>query len=181
MYSDFADRTGVDAISIDHTVPVDWAAEVLQPICTVQGNLDNHLLVVGGEVMKYEVEKILATLGQGPFIFNLGHGLLPETNPDGDWIPHVDMGDLVDQYNEYLTSGESDDWWGSLHNDTHPEDCTDCIDINIWMDEDENCLYHGEGVDCIPSAAMRPSPAPGRKPGWRGSSERSHSWQFLRR
>ena len=81
MYADFADRTGVDAISIDHTVPVDWAAEVLQPICTVQGNLDNHLLVVGGEVMKYEVEKILATLGQGPFIFNLGHGILPITPP----------------------------------------------------------------------------------------------------
>ena len=81
MYFDFVDRTGVDAISIDHTVPVDWAAEVLQPICTVQGNLDNHLLVVGGEVMKYEVEKILTTLGQGPFIFNLGHGILPITPP----------------------------------------------------------------------------------------------------
>ena len=81
MYFDFAERTGVDAISIDHTVPVDWAAEVLQPICTVQGNLDNHLLVVGGDVMKYETEKILATLGRGPFIFNLGHGVLPITPP----------------------------------------------------------------------------------------------------
>ena len=94
MYFDFVDRTGVDAVSIDHTVPVDWAAEVLQPICTVQGNLDNHLLVAGGEVMKYEVEKILATLGKGPFIFNLGHGILPMTPPS-----HVgDIAELITKW-----------------------------------------------------------------------------------
>ena len=97
MYPVFADQTGVDAISIDHTVPVDWAAEVLQPICTVQGNLDNHLLVAGGEILKYEVEKILATLGKGPFIFNLGHGILPMTPPS-----HV--GDIA----EIITT------WGNL-------------------------------------------------------------------
>ncbi|MBT4941378.1 MAG: uroporphyrinogen decarboxylase [Rhodospirillaceae bacterium] len=82
MYRDFVERTGVDGVSIDHTVPVSWAAKNLQPICTVQGNLDNHLLLVGGEAMEKEVHKILQTLSGGPFIFNLGHGVLPPTPPE---------------------------------------------------------------------------------------------------
>lgn len=82
MYADFAAKTGVDGVSIDHTVPTGWAARYLQPICAVQGNLDNHLLLAGGDAMEREVRKILETLSDGPFIFNLGHGVLPPTPPE---------------------------------------------------------------------------------------------------
>jgi uroporphyrinogen decarboxylase len=82
LYRDFARETGVDAVGLDHTVPLSWAAETLQPICAVQGNLDNHLLLTGGDAMESAVTKILETLGRGPFIFNLGHGVLPPTPPE---------------------------------------------------------------------------------------------------
>jgi len=60
-------------------VPPSWAAKELQPLCAVQGNLDNHLLLNGGSIMEEEVRTILSVLGNGPFIFNLGHGVLPLT------------------------------------------------------------------------------------------------------
>ena len=69
----------MQGISIDSTVPLRWAAKELQPLCTVQGNLDNHLLCSGGITMEEEVRAILTVLGSGPFIFNLGHGVLPLT------------------------------------------------------------------------------------------------------
>lgn len=74
--------TGVDAIGIDATVPPAWAAEVLQPFCTVQGNLDPLALLVGGAAMTAEVAAIEAALGRGRYVFNLGHGVLPETPPE---------------------------------------------------------------------------------------------------
>ena len=79
LYRDFVDGTGVQGISIDSTVPLKWAAKELQPLCTVQGNLDNHLLYSGGITMEEEVRAILSVLGGGPLIFNLGHGVLPLT------------------------------------------------------------------------------------------------------
>lgn len=82
LYPEFVRRTGVDGVSLDTTVPVDWAAEAVQPLCTVQGNLDNQALVAGGAAMDREVTHILETLGKGPFIFNLGHGILPHTPPE---------------------------------------------------------------------------------------------------
>ncbi len=82
LYRDFVLETGVQGISIDATVPLDWAASELLPLCTVQGNLDNHLLLSGGLNMEDEVNKILSILGNGPFIFNLGHGILPSTPPE---------------------------------------------------------------------------------------------------
>ncbi len=53
--------------------------EIDQSQTTVQGNLDPRLVVVGGSAMERETNRILETLGQGPLIFNLGHGVLPET------------------------------------------------------------------------------------------------------
>lgn len=82
LYPDYVSETGVDGVGIDATVPVDWAAAVLQPRCTVQGNLDNHLLVAGGPTMDAALERILEALSGGPFIFNLGHGVLPKTPPE---------------------------------------------------------------------------------------------------
>jgi uroporphyrinogen decarboxylase len=82
LYADYAPETGVDAVSLDSSVPVGWAAETLQPLCPVQGNLDPHVLAAGGVALRAEAERILDALGHGPFVFNLGHGVLPETPPD---------------------------------------------------------------------------------------------------
>lgn len=82
MYLPFARETGVDAVSLDTMIPLEWAAEVLQPLVTVQGNLDPIALLVGGDHLDAAVDYILRTLGRGPFVFNLGHGIVPETPPD---------------------------------------------------------------------------------------------------
>ena len=81
-YLRYVEETGVDGVSIDATVPLDWAALNLQEHCLVQGNLDNQVVVAGGEVLEAEAMRILDTLGGGPFIFNLGHGILPQTPPE---------------------------------------------------------------------------------------------------
>ncbi len=82
LYRDFVEQTGVDGVSLDHTVPLNWAKEQLQPLCTVQGNLDNHILLAGGQALEESVEILLKTFSDGPFVFNLGHGILPSTPPE---------------------------------------------------------------------------------------------------
>lgn len=81
-YADYARDTGVDAVSIDATVPLAWARDTLQSHVVVQGNLDPQMLVVGGEAMKIDVRRILQTFSPGHFVFNLGHGIVPSTPPD---------------------------------------------------------------------------------------------------
>jgi uroporphyrinogen decarboxylase len=75
----YAKETGVDAIGCDTSQPLDWLRDRLQPLIPVQGNLDPVLLVAGGAELDKRVEAILASLASGPFIFNLGHGILPDT------------------------------------------------------------------------------------------------------
>jgi uroporphyrinogen decarboxylase len=70
------------ALSIDTMIGAHWAAQELQPHITVQGNLDPAMLVSGGEVMANEVRRILGKLAGGRHIFNLGHGVVPQTPPD---------------------------------------------------------------------------------------------------
>lgn len=82
LYKRFVEGTGVDAVSLDTSVPLDWAVAELQPRVTLQGNLDPVLLVTGGEALDRGVDRILAACRQGPFIFNLGHGILQTTPPD---------------------------------------------------------------------------------------------------
>jgi uroporphyrinogen decarboxylase len=89
MYAEFARVAGASGLSLDSGVPLDWAARELQPKVTLQGNLDPVLLALGGAPMRAELARILATLGKGRLIVNLGHGILPETPPD-----HV--GELVE-------------------------------------------------------------------------------------
>ena len=60
----------------------------------VQGNLDPIVLAVGGEAMRRQVARILGMLGGAPFVFNLGHGVLPETPPE-----HVaELADLIQSW-----------------------------------------------------------------------------------
>lgn len=75
----YLEQTGVDAIGIDYALPVSWASENLQSLKPVQGNLDPSTLLAGGDVLTRETEKILETLAPGPFVFNLGHGVIKET------------------------------------------------------------------------------------------------------
>jgi uroporphyrinogen decarboxylase len=82
FYERYARETGVDAVSLDTSVPPGVARDRLQPHVVVQGNLDPVTLVVGGDGMRQVVSKLCATLGRGPYIFNLGHGILPETPPE---------------------------------------------------------------------------------------------------
>ena len=75
----YARETGVDAIGIDWTVPLDYARDVLQPLAAVQGNLDPIVLLAGGEPLDRAIDALIEGLSGGRFIFNLGHGILPET------------------------------------------------------------------------------------------------------
>ena len=78
----YAEETWVDGLGLDSTVPLAWVAARLQPVCTVQGNLDPIVLLHGGEQMQRAVHRILDALAGGPFIFNLGHGIIPMTPPE---------------------------------------------------------------------------------------------------
>ncbi|MGD9503243.1 MAG: uroporphyrinogen decarboxylase family protein, partial [Methyloceanibacter sp.] len=78
----YAKETGVDAIGCDTSLPLAAIKDSLQPLLPVQGNLDPVLLVAGGEALDKRVKTILDALSPGPFIFNHGHGILPETPVD---------------------------------------------------------------------------------------------------
>lgn len=85
----YAARTGVDCVSLDTLVAPDWADRILPRGLPVQGNLDPLALLAGGEALDRSVATIRAALRGRPHIFNLGHGILPETP-----IAHVER--LVD-------------------------------------------------------------------------------------
>jgi uroporphyrinogen decarboxylase len=80
MYQRFVMSVPVDAVSLDSSVPLAWAREAMPDVC-LQGNLDPAALVAGGEVACREASRIVETLGDRPFVFNLGHGVLPQTDP----------------------------------------------------------------------------------------------------
>jgi uroporphyrinogen decarboxylase len=82
LYERYIKETGVDGIGLDATVPIGFARERLQPLATVQGNLDPILLITGGSSLEAAVRELFRSLGGGPFIFNLGHGVLPQTPPE---------------------------------------------------------------------------------------------------
>jgi uroporphyrinogen decarboxylase len=81
----YARETGVDAIGLDETVDPDWAHLALPPEMPVQGNLDPLALIAGGEALESGVRRTLSSLAERPHVFNLGHGILPDTP-----IPHVE-------------------------------------------------------------------------------------------
>ena len=82
LYERYAETTRVDAVSIDTALPLGFARDRLQTRVAVQGNLDPVLLLVGGEAMADAAQKIRRQLGRGGLVFNLGHGVLPETPPE---------------------------------------------------------------------------------------------------
>lgn len=78
----YVKETGVTAVSIDTSMPMEWVRDHIQPICPVQGNLDPLLLVAGGEALDRAVLDILECFKGGAHIFNLGHGIVPQTPPE---------------------------------------------------------------------------------------------------
>jgi uroporphyrinogen decarboxylase len=76
---EFAAAREIDAIGIDYAVDPIWAAREIQPHATVQGNFDPILLLAGGDQLERRAVEIVEALAGGPHIFNLGHGILPQT------------------------------------------------------------------------------------------------------
>jgi uroporphyrinogen decarboxylase len=79
MYRAYFAETGVTAVGLDSGVPPSVARKTLQSLGPVQGNLDPVLLASGGAAMTEAVADIREAFSSGPFVFNLGHGILPET------------------------------------------------------------------------------------------------------
>ena len=75
----YARETGVDAIGVDETVDPEWAHAALPRHLPVQGNLDPLALVTGGQQLYDAVARILKAFVGRPHIFNLGHGIVPDT------------------------------------------------------------------------------------------------------
>ncbi|HEX3882789.1 MAG TPA: uroporphyrinogen decarboxylase [Stellaceae bacterium] len=82
LYERYVAETGITAIGLDTTMPIGFAATRLQSRMPVQGNLDPVALLAGGEALGSAVRHIRQGLGGGPHVFNLGHGVLPETPPE---------------------------------------------------------------------------------------------------
>jgi uroporphyrinogen decarboxylase len=81
--ADFTSRTGVDGLGCDTAMPLqNMLALASAANVVVQGNLDPLMLVVGGSAMDLQVRKILDAMRGQRFIFNLGHGIVPETPPE---------------------------------------------------------------------------------------------------
>jgi len=78
-YAAYAQETGVTAVGLDPSVPTRWAAQTLQIHKPLQGNLDPACLMAGGDAVVLAVERIMADLSRGPFVFNLGHGVHKDT------------------------------------------------------------------------------------------------------
>jgi len=78
-YVRYAAETGVDAVSVDTATPIGWAVEALGKSRVIQGNLDPIALIAGGEALDRAVDRLLSATRSSRFIFNLGHGVLPET------------------------------------------------------------------------------------------------------
>ncbi|KQY25849.1 uroporphyrinogen decarboxylase [Rhizobium sp. Root482] len=81
LLKDYRQATRADSIGLDWSVPLSFAAE-LQKDGPVQGNLDPMRVVAGGQALDEGIDAILQRLGHGPLIFNLGHGITPQADPD---------------------------------------------------------------------------------------------------
>ncbi|WP_411839364.1 uroporphyrinogen decarboxylase [Paracoccus sp. ME4] len=81
-YIGFAKATGADCVALDNSVEAEWAARAVQVDGCVQGNLDPRHMVTGGPDLVREAQRITRALRGGPHVFNLGHGITPDADPD---------------------------------------------------------------------------------------------------
>jgi uroporphyrinogen decarboxylase len=81
-YIGFAKATGADCVALDNSVSPEWAAEHVQISGCVQGNLAPEHMVTGGQALIDATRRVVDAFKGGPHIFNLGHGITPDANPD---------------------------------------------------------------------------------------------------
>lgn len=79
---EYAQRVGAEAVAMDTGMDPRWAAAQVPAQVTLQGNLDPQALVAGGAALEAEARAILAAMRGRPFVFNLGHGVVPPTPPE---------------------------------------------------------------------------------------------------
>lgn len=94
MVARYVKETGVNLVGLDYSMPVEFADTYLPAKIGVQGNLDPLRVVAGGTQMLERAEEIISTFSRRPHIFNLGHGIVPQTP-----IAHVE--ELVNFVTEY--------------------------------------------------------------------------------
>jgi uroporphyrinogen decarboxylase len=82
----YLDQVPVNAVGLDWAAEPAFVREHVQSRAAVQGNLDPLILLAGGDALDLAIDDVLANFAAGPFIFNLGHGILPETP-----IAHVEQ------------------------------------------------------------------------------------------
>jgi uroporphyrinogen decarboxylase len=82
MLTEYAARAGLRTVAMDTGMDPRWAAQAIGPEITLQGNLDPLALLAGGMALEVEARSILAAMRGRPFVFNLGHGILPPTPPE---------------------------------------------------------------------------------------------------
>ena len=81
-YVGFLAAVGADCVALDNSVSTDWAARHVQTEGCVQGNMDPRHMVTGGPDLVAEAQRITRALRGGPHVFNLGHGITPDADPD---------------------------------------------------------------------------------------------------
>jgi uroporphyrinogen decarboxylase len=79
LLAGYVEEVAVDAVGLDWMIDLNFVRDQIQTRRPVQGNLDPLVLVGGGQALDQAVDSVLAALSSKPFIFNLGHGILPET------------------------------------------------------------------------------------------------------
>jgi uroporphyrinogen decarboxylase len=82
----YATEVPVNAVGLDWMIDKTFARERVQSLKPVQGNLDPLVLIAGGRALDESVDDVMRAFSDGPFIFNLGHGITPETP-----IEHVEQ------------------------------------------------------------------------------------------
>lgn len=78
-YNAYLEKVPVDGVALGSSVDLNWATKNINNKVALQGAMDPYFLVQGGQQMIDEVEKQYEILGSRPYIFNLGHGIVPET------------------------------------------------------------------------------------------------------
>jgi len=81
-YIGLHEAIGADCIALDDGVTAEWAAANVQTGGCVQGNLKSSHMVTGGDDLVRETRKIVDAFKNGPHIFNLGHGITPDADPE---------------------------------------------------------------------------------------------------
>jgi uroporphyrinogen decarboxylase len=81
LVGEYAERTGVQCLGVDTAADIGAVARLVAGSVTLQGNLDPLALEAGGEAMRSAAADILVAMRERPFVFNLGHGIVPTTPP----------------------------------------------------------------------------------------------------